>query len=432
MKKSIFLLWLLTIAGITLTACGSKNYEMSFDDALQIANHSAFQDILAENNNFEQDFNLAGSFDKDWTKVDADISSTSKQSLNDKNSESSVKIDANITTELGTIKANGALDIKVVDDGVYLNLSTLDLTWSEDLGMITLMAEWFKNQWFSIPMTGLSDIPSSFSIFKDSKELNNKSKEIMNNEWSAIYSWKFTQFNWYNAWKFSLDNEKLNTLVKEYYTSDDEAAEIPELNIQNFEWYLVITWKDKVTTVIENMEIAEDDTIVNVNGYAGEDYEINMLAWDEPIISFTAKKKRWKYNVNASMSDALSLDWTISPKLSKSSIDLNFDAKITVKEEWNETVIPFKGSWKYNSISEFSVTAPENAQDLTDLLWAYLWNMMWWDEYNYDEDYEYDAEDIDEYDIEEYDIEEYDTETAEDNIIPKDNIVTEDAIDEAE
>jgi hypothetical protein len=39
MKKSIFLLGLLTIAGISLTACGSKSYEMSFEDAVEVVNH---------------------------------------------------------------------------------------------------------------------------------------------------------------------------------------------------------------------------------------------------------------------------------------------------------------------------------------------------------------------------------------------------------
>jgi hypothetical protein len=54
--------------------------------------------------------------------------------------------------------------------------------------MIAMMAEGFKNQWFSIPMTGLSDMPSTFSILKDSKELNSKTKEIVINEGSMVYN----------------------------------------------------------------------------------------------------------------------------------------------------------------------------------------------------------------------------------------------------
>jgi hypothetical protein len=37
---------------------------MSFEEALEIANHSALQDILTENN-FEQNFDISGNYDTD-------------------------------------------------------------------------------------------------------------------------------------------------------------------------------------------------------------------------------------------------------------------------------------------------------------------------------------------------------------------------------
>lgn len=366
---------------------------MSFDEALEIANHSELQEILAGNENFEQSFDIAGNLSSEWNKIDANILTTSKQNINNNKSESSIKFNANITTQWETMKLDWVLDLKLVDDTVYLNLWALDLTWSDNLAMIGMMVEWFKDQWLSIPMTGLGDMPSTLSYFKDSEVLNAKAKEIINNEWSTVYNWKFKQFNGYNAWKFSIDNEKLNTLVKEYYDSmssgldlgSGENMEFPEINIQNFEWYLVITWKDKVTTVIESMDIVDNDIAMNVNWFAGKDYEINIAEWEEELIKIVANKKSSKYDVSISVSDAILLNWTISPKLSKSEIKLNFDAKLTVKaqNEWDsDTIIPFKGSWNYVGISDFDVLIPEDAQDLTELLWAYLGD--WWS----DEDYE--------------------------------------------
>ena len=392
MKKSVFLFGLL-ITSVSLTACGSKNFNMSFDEALEIANHSELQEILAGNENFEQSFDIAGNLSSEWNKIDANILTTSKQNINNNKSESSIKFNANITTQWETMKLDWVLDLKLVDDTVYLNLWTLDLTWSDNLAMIGMMVEWFKGQWLSIPMTGLSGMPSTLSYFKDSEVLNAKAKEIINNEWSTVYNWKFKQFNGYNAWKFSIDNEKLNTLVKEYYDSmssgldlgSGEDMEFPEINIQNFEWYLVITWKDKVTTVIESMDIVDNDIAMNVNWFAGKDYEINIAEWEEELIKIVANKKSSKYDVSISVSDTILLNWTISPKLSKSEIKLNFDAKLTVKaqNEWDsDTIIPFKGSWNYVGISDFDVLIPEDAQDLTELLWAYLGD--WWS----DEDYE--------------------------------------------
>lgn len=387
MKKFVFLLGLLTTT-VCLTACGSKNFNMSFEEALEIANHSELQDILAENNNFEQDFDISGSFDTNWTKIDANIASNSKQSLDNNNSESSTKFNANITVSGEVLKIDWTLDLKLIDDAIYLNLSSLDLTWSDSLSMIGMMVAWFKNQWLSIPMTGLSEMPSSFSIVKDSKDLNNRTKEIVINEWSTVYSWKFKEFNWYNAWKISLDNEKLNELIKEYYTTmSGYSEEIPELNIQEFEWYLVITWKDKVTTVIENMKMEDNETIVEADWFAWEDYEISIYEWEETLVKVVAKKKGSKYDVSITLTDAVLLNWTISPKVSKSWINLKFDATLKAKaeEEWDsDTIIPFKGSWNYKWISDFTVSVPENAQDLTELLWAYLGGIWWWSDEDYD------------------------------------------------
>lgn len=404
MKKSAFLLGLSMVA-LCLTACGSKDYNMSFDEALDVASHSAFQDIITQNDNFEQNFDVAGNYESEWTKVDANISSVSKQSLANKNSESSTKISANITAEWETLKVNWILDIKLADNTVYLNLSSLDLTWSEDLAMVGMMVEWFKNQWFSIPMTWLNDAPNSLSILKDSEDLNAKLKEIIINEWSVTYNWVFSELNWYNARKISLDNDKLNELMKEYYSTltsglEEDATEAPTIDIQNFEWYLVITWKDKVTTVIENMAMADENGgLINANWYAGENYKLYLSDGENDLVSIVANKKGSKYEISATIAETLSLVWTISPKVSKSSIDLKFDATLKVKseEEWApDTVIPFKGSWEYKSISDFTVTAPESAQDLTELLWSYLGGMMWWEDYDYDEDYDYEGLYLDE------------------------------------
>ena len=382
MKKILFLFGLITTT-VCLSACGSKNFNMSFEEALEIANHSALQDILAENDNdnFEQTFDISGNLDTEGTKVDANISSNSKQNTSNKTSESSTKFNANITNSGETTKINWTLDIKVADDTIYVNLSALDLTGSDELAMVGVMIGWLKDQWLSIPATGLSDMPDTLSYLKDSKELNAKAKEIINNEWSVVYSWKFSQFNWYNAWKISIDNDKLNELIKEFYNtsseseSEETAEETPKLNIQNFEGYFVITWKHKVTTVIENMEIVENESTMTANWFAWDDYEINLYNGEEDLITITAQKKLSKYEISANIAKSIYLNWSISPKLSKSEINLKFDATLTIKSEieWNpDTIIPFKGSWNYKPISDFSVTVPQDAKDLTELLGSFL------------------------------------------------------------
>ena len=392
MKKILLIIGLLTT--ICLTACGSKNFNMSFEDALNASNHSELQNILAENDNFEQSFKISGNYNSEWNNIEADISSESKQNTINNNSESTTNFDVNINNkDSWNAKINWVLNIKLVNDTLYLNLWSLDLTWSDNLAMIGMMTEWLKWQRLSLPMTWLSDVPNTMSYLKDSKKLNSKIKEIVTNEWSVVYKWKFSQFDWYNAWKISLNNDKVNEVITEYYNTmnaQDNSWEdigIPTINIQEFEWYLVITWKDKVTTVIENMKIADNDVIISANWFAWEDYEINISESDNPVFQINAKKKLSKYDVSITIANNIYLNWTISPKLSKSWISLNFDANLTIKNEdetKNDIIIPFKGSREYNWIQEFTVLAPDNSQDLTELLSTYLWWMMWWIDYTGD------------------------------------------------
>lgn len=400
MKKSIFLLGLLTIAGISLTACGSKNYEMSFDEALEIASHSALQDILTDNENVQQDFDITTDFNVEWTSIAADIQSSSKENTKTSKSDSSVKFGLKVNSEeIGDIKANWNVNIKLIDDMLYLSLGSLDVTWPEDVSSMLAMVDLYKDQWFSMSMDGVSEISNWY--FKDLSEFNTQTKEIVNNEGSVVYEWKFSQFNWYNARKISLNNEKLQEIINEYFKSlntvEDEETEIPQLNIENFEWYLVITWKDKVTIVVDNMDIVDEESTVNVNWFGGEDYAINLWTEWEDVITLTANKKWSSYDVALNISDMMSLNWKISPKVSKSSINIKFDAKLTIKGDTNDTIVPLKGSRSYEPISEFEVIAPENAQDINDLMGSYLGTMMWWDDYydDYDyEDYDYNYEDV--------------------------------------
>jgi len=398
MKKSIFLLGLLTIAGITLTACGSKNYEMSFDEALEIASHSALQDILANNESSQQNFDITTSFNAAWTNIAANIESSSRENTKADQSEASIKFDINANSEENdNIKLNWKVDIKLVDTTLFLNLSSLDITWPEEISLIAWMVDWFKDKWLSTPLEKLGDAPNWY--LKDFSEINTQVKEIFNNEGLVVYEWKFTQFNWYNARKVSLNNGKIQEIIGEYYKSintiEDEETEIPQLNIENFEWYLVITWKDKVTIVVDNMDIVDEESTINANGFGWENYLLNMWTEWEDIITLTANKKWSNYEVALNIGDMMSLNWTITPKVSSSSINIKFDAKLTVKSDTDDTIIPLKGSRSYEPISEFEVSAPESAEDLNEAIEYYLWDMFGWSSY---EDYDYEDYDYEDYD----------------------------------
>ena len=137
------------------------------------------------------------------------------------------------------------------------------------------------------------------------------------------------------------------------------------------------------------MDIVEWESNINLNWFWGVDYEINAYTNWESLLTMKATKKGWNYNISIEITNSLKLEWTITPKISAWKIDVKYNATLTIKseyEEWDDTIVPLKGNWAYYSISDFDVIAPENAQDLTEILWAYLWWMLWWN--NEELDYE--------------------------------------------
>ena len=94
MKKSIFTLGFLTLSILCLSACGNKkDFNMSFEEALELATHSSIQDVMTNADNAEQTFNIAWNYDKDNLKIDGKVTSKSKQNLKDIQSESNIEID---------------------------------------------------------------------------------------------------------------------------------------------------------------------------------------------------------------------------------------------------------------------------------------------------------------------------------------------------
>lgn len=468
MKKSIFLLWLLTVT-ICLTACwNKKDFNMSFEDALELASHSSIQDVMANAENTEQSINVAWSYDKDDTRVDVKLNSKSKQNLKDIQSESNISVDLKIQEKENNLDLKWDLDIKFIPSTIYLSLNSLDVKWDESTEWVAQFASWFLNQWFSIPLGETIDL-NSFNM-KDQFELSSKIKDVINNEWFQVYNGKFKDYNWYNARKISIDDEKLIKILKDYYNTTDIAvddtenetistneepkntdnseetsventennaedstensteistefstenneetiindensdneispenidSEINNVKIENFEWYLVIIWEDKVALAIDNMDITDNGTTTNLNGlFSDKDNSLNVFSEWEEVITLTAKRKWSHFNVNLNLSGLCLVEWTITPKISSSKIDIDFNLSITIKSDDDSTIIPLKGSRSYAPISEYTVEIPSDSQDLTQMLWGMFWWLygLWWDDAYYDDyygDYDLDSE----------------------------------------
>lgn len=446
MKKSIFTLGFLTLWVLCLSACGNKkDFNMSFEDALDTASHSSFQDIITNIDNAEQSFDIAWNYNKNDLKIEAKIASNSKQNLKDVQSESNIDVDFKMQQEENKLNVNWGLNIKFIPSAIYLSLNSLDIKWSESAESMAWIASWYLNQWFSIPLDETIDIKSL--DMKEQFEISEKIKEVINNEWFQVYSGKFTDYNWYNAWKISIDDEKLIKILRDSYnytnnisnnieneetitneeiensnTTSEENVDNTEENtkentenndienfeenidseynnvkIENFEWYLIIIWKDKVALAIENIDITENDTTTNMNGlFSNKDILLSVYSEWEEAINLSAKKSWSHFNTTLTLKDLFSIEWTITPKISSSKINIKFDLSLTIKSDNNDTIIPLKGSWNYSSISEYKVEIPTESQDLSEILWGLLGWLYggWLDDYSYDNDY-YDDYDLD-------------------------------------
>jgi len=421
MKKASLLAGLL-ITTMGLAACGNKSYDMSFEDALATANsnNSQLSNLILNTEHFLETIDLNTTIENEESTINIEFASTSKQNLSDIQSDSNFDINLGLVSPEESLTAKANFDVKFLTDNIYFNLTNLELTGdNSNLAMIPALAEWFKNQWFSMPLSWANEATGFLDYLKELQQ-NADNSDMIINEWNEIYNGKFSEYQWFNARKYSIDSEKLATKLNEYSKiinslpeSEEDTENIlsSETQINNFEWYLVILWKNKVATIIENMDIVVSDVTINMD-LVTSNSEIKRTAssdWNR-IMNFEAVKHWSKYNISANILENLIIYGIINPRISESDANISFDIIINIMSdeiatESHTLSIPLNGKWEFNPISEFSVEAPAESTSIIDLLGSYLGAEILDD---------YEAEDYSEDEI--YDVDE-DTESLEENIL---------------
>ena len=421
MKKSTAILGIVSIMTLCLTACGKPN--MSFEEAIDNVTHSELKEIMANAENYEQNFNISSNFSVKEDNVDAKVSLSTNSKQNVKNSEWETKISLKVDASWDgdewreNIKLDWEAVIKSLKDAVYFKLSSLNLDGPEEFtnGFDSALP-WIKNQWFSFELTDeikeklYAELPEDFDLnnlnsLKDDEALNKLAenlKKSINNEWAVVYSGIYSEFEWYNARKFSINKEKAFDSFMEYVKwiiPEEYAGEIDEINaeeifnedfpLKNFEWYLVITWKDRVQVVIENLDIESDYSTTKINGTFGRDrYEIAVKSDGEQVFILTAKLSGAHYNLSMKVGALEIIKWTITPRKSKWKFSIDFDISINFGEDEDKISIPLQGWWDWKEISKFSVEVPKDSKNLledimenidaTNLEWLALGSQGYW------------------------------------------------------
>ena len=414
MKKTAVILGAISMVTLCLAACGKPN--MSFEDAVDAVSHSEIGEMMANAENYEQNFSISSNFSLEEDNVDASISfsTNSKQNVKDSEWESkiSIKIDASWDGDewRENIKIDWEAMIKYLKNAIYFELSSLDIQWPEDFDPEDLGfdLDWIVGKWFSFELTEemineiKSKLPEDFDFSKfenfenkenlqkieeDLLKFKDELKKSIINEGALVYSGIYSEFDWYNAYRFSIDKEKvfvatteyIKTFIPEEYMEDYlEAIEEIDLDevfedfpLTNFEWYLVITWKNRVQVVIENLDIEDYYSTTKINGTFGRDrYEIAVHEDDEEMFIFSAKLTTSHYDVIMRVDGSEVLKWTITPKKSRWKISLDFDLSMTFGDDEDKVVVPLQILWSWEEISKFKVEVPNNSKNLLEDIMA--------------------------------------------------------------
>ena len=403
MKKSTIILGILSITTLFLTACGKPN--MSFEDAVNNVFHSEIQEMMKDADYYQQnlDFSTKFSIPNDDFKPNITISASSKQNPKDSQWESniSLKFYASANWEKGKIQWDAK--VKRLANAIYFKLNSLEMSSSDnstpDEDAINKIKwqrffldlndervkEFIKNYYdlrgFSENLNKINNLYSKNKIDK----LINEFKESLTNEWALVYSGIYSQFNWYNAYKFWINKEKSLTALLNYFRwitpddiIDDAMEDIEDKNrdkifdgfpFSNFEWYLIITWKHKVQIVIENIDIDDYSFDSKLNATFGKDeYKFVRTENGEDVIVISAILTGSRYDINMKVEDLETLSWTITPNISNWKINVDFDLVMKYEDYGDKIKIPLKWNWTWKKIPEFNVKAPNNYKNLLEEL----------------------------------------------------------------
>ena len=404
MRKRNLILGVISIVTLCLTGCGKPS--TSFEEVVDSITYSEIVEMMNKAEIYEQNFNIFSNFSMSEDNVVASmwLSTNSKENKKDSEWETKISLKVNASWDgeewRETIKINWNAIIKHLTNAVYFKLSSFNITGPEDFTSDEFLSgvESIKNKWFSFELTEeminkiKAGLPEDFELNEiqrkenlekleqNLKKYENNLKKAIKNDGFLVYSGIYSEFNWYNAYKFSIDKKKVFNATTEYIKTfvpeedmDDYMREIEQINIdevlkdfplKNFEGYFVIIWEKRVQTVIENLEINDTYSKIKLNGTFGDNrYELSINEDGENVLLFSAKMNKAHYDVILKVDDLEILKWTVTPKIFFWKFTVDFDLSINIDEEIK---IPLKWSWNWQEISKFNVEKPINSQNLLE------------------------------------------------------------------
>ena len=395
--------WLLALF---IAWCGQKTPNLSFEETLNVwknetSSMEKIVDFLNDSGTqLKNNLWISANFTVgDTEKWEIKIESDSSNDNSTKDSQANAVVAFNMDNWQGD-KISGSLDLDTIfkDYQIFLKLNSFDLQLpqTDDMSifaMINAMATSLKEKWITY------DNPELMQMLKDSTTSNTDLLKEMN-LWDEDLKTLFkdeesTTYNWKPAWKVSLNEETLRNIILAAY--DHEQQESLKLYAENEE--ILVSW-ESVANVKE------------VTDWKTTTYEITMDAASETNpdekeqIKVTLVLKKWKINYDFSLDidkitkseteKLYAMEWTLSLSLTEKALAFNADVKLS-----NDTLSAnVKAKYSSEKTSGITFEKPENAEDLWWLVESLLGVGMqedlgdFWEEYDYDVEWEYVAEEI--------------------------------------
>ena len=129
--------------------------------------------------------------------------------------------------------------------------------------MMTALVDGMKAQWFKLPLSGEGAMVAGVSdYFSALAKIGGQKADLYIEKGNQEYQGMYSQFKGNPAYQFSLDQAKLQTVLKELTTAMNQlnpgGMGAPDMEIHTFEGNLVILAKDKVAVVVDNFEISSN------------------------------------------------------------------------------------------------------------------------------------------------------------------------------
>ena len=428
-RKNLILPMIALFVGVfSFSGCSTqKNYNMSYEQAVSILENQSKEmiDILFGFKSQEKDVNLFTKIDMDALNLDLNLLSQTKIDYDSRMEDVSLEFDADVKVPESEIDliTSWVLNYSLIWDDIYLKLSKFSLKWpsAKELAMVTMVVNSMKWQRFKLSMSG-STVSKAFDLYdlyyKKLWDMADKASEGVINEGDEVYNWMFDEYKWYNAWKYSVDEEKFNEMLHIYvdamnefyswlFTQYSENLWVTNeemwfvdfntifsgITYENLRGYFIIVWKNDVVETMENAHINIDGTWIICNYFYWKDWLYFEAKTDdgEDFMSI-ALKRHWRtFDIEANLLSMLLAKWNIKfNKASKKAwIDADFDLIISVDIDAEDLVtseeelqdakninvkVPLKWNYKLKSIDNFSLQEPDEYIDLMDMFGDYLWS----------------------------------------------------------